>query len=137
MAVSFISGGNRSTGRKQPTWRKSLPIFSHNVASSTHRHELYHYMIYHTIEIQHYNTPILSVSHSIIILYNKGIRIYFDHERTRRRLLQNRVVHTELDTCICCCTINSLEYCSSSTQCFDTGIALLVSFLNNDLPPGL
>jgi len=97
VAVSFISGGNRSTGRKPPTWRKSLPIFSYNIASSTHRHELYHYMIYHTIEIQHYNTPMLSVSHSIIILYDKGIRIYFDHERTRRRLLQNRVVHTELD----------------------------------------
>jgi hypothetical protein len=63
---------------------------SHNVASSTLRHELFHYTIHHTIETHHYNTPMLSVCHSISILYYKGIRIYLDHERTRRRIWQNR-----------------------------------------------
>ena len=62
----------------------------HNVASSTLRHELYHYTIHHTTETHHYNTPMLSVCHSISILYYKGIRIYLDHERTRRRIWQNR-----------------------------------------------
>jgi len=36
VAVSLIGRGNRSTRRKPPTCHKSL---SHNLVSSTHRHE--------------------------------------------------------------------------------------------------
>ena len=39
VAGSFIGGGNWSTQRKQPTCRKSLKTLSHNVVSSTPRHE--------------------------------------------------------------------------------------------------
>jgi len=39
MTVSFIGGGNWSTGRKSPTCCKSLKTLSHNVVSSTPRHE--------------------------------------------------------------------------------------------------
>ena len=35
----FIGGGNRSTRRKPPTYRKSLTTFSNNVVSSTPDHE--------------------------------------------------------------------------------------------------
>ena len=38
VSVSFIAGGNRSTQRKLPTCRKALTL-SHNVVSSTPRHE--------------------------------------------------------------------------------------------------
>jgi len=31
VAVSFIGGGNRSTQRKPPTFRKSLTNFTHNI----------------------------------------------------------------------------------------------------------
>jgi len=41
VAVSFISGGNWSTRRKPPTCRKSLKHLSHNVVSSTHKHNPY------------------------------------------------------------------------------------------------
>jgi hypothetical protein len=37
VAVSFIGGGNRRTGRKPPTCRKSLTTLSNNVVSSTPR----------------------------------------------------------------------------------------------------
>jgi hypothetical protein len=39
VAVSFIGGGNQSTWRKPPTYRKSLTTLSHNVVSSTPCHE--------------------------------------------------------------------------------------------------
>jgi hypothetical protein len=39
MSISFIGGGNRRTRREQPTCRKSLTNLSHNIESSTPRHE--------------------------------------------------------------------------------------------------
>ena len=40
LEASFIGGGNRSTQRKPPTYRKSVTNFlSHNVASSTLHNE--------------------------------------------------------------------------------------------------
>ena len=40
VAVSFIGGGNQSTGRKPPICRRSLTNFlSHNVVSNTPHHE--------------------------------------------------------------------------------------------------
>ena len=39
VAISFIGGGNRSTQTKPLTCRKSLITLSHNVVSSTPRHE--------------------------------------------------------------------------------------------------
>ena len=39
VAVSFIGGGNQSTRRKPPTFRKSLSNLSHTAASSTLRYE--------------------------------------------------------------------------------------------------
>jgi len=39
VAVRYIGGGNQSTRRKPLTCHKSLTNFSHNVVSSTPRHE--------------------------------------------------------------------------------------------------
>jgi hypothetical protein len=39
VAVSFIDGENRNIQRKPPTCRKSLTTLSHNVVTSTPRHE--------------------------------------------------------------------------------------------------
>jgi hypothetical protein len=39
VAISFIGVGNRSTRRKPPTCRNPPTTLSHNVVSSTPRHE--------------------------------------------------------------------------------------------------